>query len=164
MRQVLGAGALGRPRGMGGRGRWEGGSGWGAHVNSWLIHVNVWRKPLQYCKVISLQLIKINEKKKERYIILQIKKKKEESACSSGDAGPIPGREDPLEEGVATTPVFLPGEPHGQRGLVGHSPWGHKESDTTSRLSNNKRPERFNPNCLSDKCFNTALLTRPIFL
>ena len=26
----------------------------------WLIHVNVWRKPLQYCKLISLQLIKIN--------------------------------------------------------------------------------------------------------
>ena len=39
--------------------------GWGAHVNPWLIHVNVWQKPLQYCKVISLQLIKINEKKKE---------------------------------------------------------------------------------------------------
>ena len=29
------------------------------------IHVNVWQKPLQYCKVLSLQLIKINEKKKE---------------------------------------------------------------------------------------------------
>ena len=29
----------------------------------WLIHVNVWQKPLQYCKVISLQLIKINEEK-----------------------------------------------------------------------------------------------------
>ena len=40
-----------------------GGWGWGTHVNSWLIHVNVWEKPLQYCKVISLQLIKINEKK-----------------------------------------------------------------------------------------------------
>ena len=40
-----------------------GGSGWGGHVNPWLIHVNVWQKPLQYCKVISLQLIKINEKK-----------------------------------------------------------------------------------------------------
>ena len=29
------------------------------------------------------------------------------------------------------TPVFLPGEFHGQRSLVGYSPWGHKESDTT---------------------------------
>ena len=53
------AGTLGRPRGMGWRGRREGGSGWGTHVNPWLIHVNVWQKPLQYCKVISLQLIKI---------------------------------------------------------------------------------------------------------
>ena len=63
MTQVLRAGALGRPRGMGRRGRQEGGSGWGTHVNPWLIHVNVWQKPLQYCKVISLQLIKINGKK-----------------------------------------------------------------------------------------------------
>ena len=29
------------------------------------------------------------------------------------------------------TPVFLPGESHGQRSLVGYSPWGHKESDMT---------------------------------
>ena len=41
MRQVLRAGALGRPRGMGWRGRRERGSGWGIHVNPWLIHVNV---------------------------------------------------------------------------------------------------------------------------
>ena len=47
-----------------GMGRWEGSSGWGTHVNPQLIHVNVWQNPLQYCKVISLQLIKINEKKK----------------------------------------------------------------------------------------------------
>ena len=59
IRQVLGPGALGRPRGIGWRGRWEGGSGWGIHVNPWLIHVNVWQNPLQYCKVISLQLIYI---------------------------------------------------------------------------------------------------------
>ena len=26
-------------------------------------------------------------------------------------------------------PVFSPGEPHGQRSLVGHSPWGHKKLD-----------------------------------
>ena len=42
--------------------RWEGESGWGIHVNAWLIHVNVFQKPLQYCKVISLQQIKINGK------------------------------------------------------------------------------------------------------
>ena len=32
------------------------------------------------------------------------------------------------------TPVFLPGESHGQRSLVGYSPWGDKESDTTEGL------------------------------
>ena len=66
MRQVLGPGALGRPRGIGWRGRWEGGSGCEIHVNPWLIYVNVWQKPLQYCKVISLQLIKIKKKKKSQ--------------------------------------------------------------------------------------------------
>ena len=29
----------------------------------------------------------------------------------------------------------LPGESHGQRSLVGYSPWGGKESDTTERLN-----------------------------
>ena len=29
------------------------------------------------------------------------------------------------------TPVFLPGESHGQRNLAGYSPWGHKESGMT---------------------------------
>ena len=29
------------------------------------------------------------------------------------------------------TPVILPGESHGQKSLMGYSPWGHKESDTT---------------------------------
>ena len=34
------------------------------HQFPWLIHVNVWQKPLQYCKVISLQLNKIKNKNK----------------------------------------------------------------------------------------------------
>ena len=33
------------------------------------------------------------------------------------------------------TPVFLPGESCGQRSLAGYSPWGHKESDMTERLT-----------------------------
>ena len=41
---------------------------------------------------------------------------------------------------MTTTPVFLPGESHGHRSLVGYSPWGHKKSDgkeldRTERLS-----------------------------
>ena len=42
-----------------------------------------------------------------------------------------PGWEVPLENGMATTPVFLPGEFHGQRNLAGYSPWGRKQLDTT---------------------------------
>ena len=41
------------------------------------------------------------------------------------------GWEDPLEKEMATTPVFLPEKPHGQRSLAGYSPKGHKESDMT---------------------------------
>ena len=43
--------------------------------------------------------------------------------------------ENPLEEGVATRSSILPWESHGQRSLVGYSPRGCKESDTTGRLS-----------------------------
>ena len=41
-------------------------------------------------------------------------------------AGKIPWR-----RAWQPTPVFLPGECHGQRSLVGYSPWGHKELDMT---------------------------------
>ena len=41
------------------------------------------------------------------------------------------GWEDPLEEGMATHFSSLPGEFHGQKSLVGYSPWGHTELDTT---------------------------------
>ena len=41
------------------------------------------------------------------------------------------GWEDPLEEEMATHSSILPGESHGQRSLVGYSPQGGKESDTT---------------------------------
>ena len=43
--------------------------------------------------------------------------------------------ENPLEEVWQPTPVFLLGEFHAQRSLVGYSPWGHKESYTTERLN-----------------------------
>ena len=52
---------------MGWEGKWKGCSGWGTHVHPWLIHVNVWQKPLQYCKVISLQL----KKKKKKVLLLR---------------------------------------------------------------------------------------------
>ena len=46
-----------------------------------------------------------------------------ESACNAGDPGSIPG----LEQ---LTPVFLPGETHGQKSLADYSPWGHKMPNT----------------------------------
>ena len=51
------------------------------------------------------------------------------------------GWEDPLEKGMAKpTPVFLPGEFRGWRSLVGYSPQGRKESDTTERLHLHLQP------------------------
>ena len=44
------------------------------------------------------------------------------------------GWEDPWRRAWQHTPVFLPGEFHGQRSPVGYSPWGHKGLDMTERL------------------------------
>ena len=44
-------------------------------------------------------------------------------------------RKTPRRREWIPTPVFLPGESHGQRSLEGYSPGGHKESDTTERPS-----------------------------
>ena len=43
------------------------------------------------------------------------------------------GQEDPLEKGIATTQVFLPGKSQSYR------PWGCKELDLTEQLNNNNR-------------------------
>ena len=47
------------------------------------------------------------------------------------DSGWIPGLGRSPRGGNEPTPVFLLGKPHGQRILVGYSPWGHKELDMT---------------------------------
>ena len=44
------------------------------------------------------------------------------------------GQEDPLEQGMATHSSILPGEFHGQRSLVGYSPWGLEELDMTGAI------------------------------
>jgi len=48
---MLGAGALGRPRGMVQRGRREEGSGWGTCVYLWQIHVDIWQKQYNIVKL-----------------------------------------------------------------------------------------------------------------
>ena len=45
---------------------------------------------------------------------------------------------DPLEKEMQPTPIFLPGEPRGQRSQIGCCPWGHKELDMAWRLNNSK--------------------------
>ena len=48
------------------------------------------------------------------------------------------GWEDALEEGMTTTPIFFPAASHGQRSLVGYSPWGRTESDMAEALNMHK--------------------------
>ena len=52
------------------------------------------------------------------------------NAGDTRDRGSVPGS-GRSPGGGHPTPVFLPGESHGQRSLAGYSPWGHTESDTT---------------------------------
>ena len=47
------------------------------------------------------------------------------------------GQDNPWNKKWQPTPVFLLGELHGQRRLVGYSPRGQKESNTTEQLNNN---------------------------
>ena len=61
MRQALGPGALGRPRGSGCRGRWEGGSGWATHVNPWLFHFNMTKSTTKKKKKKKKQHLSYNE-------------------------------------------------------------------------------------------------------
>ena len=50
---------------------------------------------------------------------------------NAGDTGLTPGGKIPWSGKWQPVPVFLPGKSHGQRSLVGYSPWGHKESGMT---------------------------------
>ena len=63
---------------------------------------------------------------------------REEFACNAGETGfdPWVGKM-PWRRKWLLIPVFFLGEFHGQRSLVGYSPWGHIESDMTERLTLN---------------------------
>ena len=60
---MLGAGALGRPRGMVRGGRREEGSGWGTCVYLWWIHVDIWQNQ---CNIVKLKN-KIKKRKASSY-------------------------------------------------------------------------------------------------
>ena len=58
------------------------------------------------------------------------------SACNAGDLGSIPGLGRFPGGGLGKPLQYSCLEnPHGQRSLPGYSPWGHKESGPTERLS-----------------------------
>jgi len=62
--------------------------------------------------------------------------KESASAADAGDMGSTPGsgRYPAVGNGYLLQ-YFLPGKPHGQKSLVGCSPWGHEESDMTEHES-----------------------------
>ena len=84
-------------------------------------------------------------------------------ACNAGDRGSIPGSGRCPGEGNGNplmpwrrkwqpTPVLLPGKSHGQRSLVGYSPWGHKELDTWLLPSEGKEARRVAAEALCKAC------------
>ena len=59
---MLGAGALGRPRGMVWGGRREEGSGWGTHAYLWQIHFDIWQNQYNIVKLKNkIKFKKIND-------------------------------------------------------------------------------------------------------
>ena len=82
----------------------------------------------EWCLVLNIQVAKIWEK-----LILKSHRNEQTNA---GDPGLIPGLGRSTGEGVwQPTPIFLPGEFHWQRSLVGYSAWSYKESHTTEWLT-----------------------------
>ena len=66
-----------------------------------------------------------------------------ESSCNVEDLGLIPGLGRSLGRGHGNPPQYSCLEnPHGQRSLVGYSPWGHQESGMTERLSTHTHRQR----------------------
>ena len=82
----------------------------GIYVYIWVIHFTIQQKLTQASLVA--QMAKNLPAVQETWVLSQVRK--------------IPWRRE-----WQSTPVFLPGEFHGQRSLAGCSPWGHKESDKT---------------------------------
>ena len=102
-----------------------------------LLFCNYW--PLQKKKKISRRSAKAF-RMAGMWIALQIRGLDgKESACSAGDLGSILelGRPPPwpLRRAWQPTPVFWPGESHGQRSLAGYSSWSRRESDMTEQLT-----------------------------
>ena len=82
-----------------------------------------------------------------------------ESTCNAGDPGLIPGSGNTRPKKCQPTPVFLPGKSHGQRSLVGYSPWGCKRVEHDLGTKNKKGshfffvfPSRHFQDCFQQTC------------
>ena len=73
---MLGAGAMGQPRGMVWGGRKEEGSGWGTHVYLWQIHFDIWQNQYNTVKLKNKIKLKKRKRKKKSYLKKQTNKKK----------------------------------------------------------------------------------------
>ena len=73
--RMLGAGALGRPRGMVWGGRREEDSGWGTHVYLWQIHFDIWQNQHNIIKLNKIKFKQIINKD------LNVKKKKKKKGA-----------------------------------------------------------------------------------
>ena len=63
-------------------------------------------------------------------------------------------REIPWRRKWQPTLIFLPGKSHGQRNLIGYSPWGHKESDTAERARTHTHPHVYIYACVCIWCWS----------
>ena len=70
----------------------------------------------------------------------------------------------PWRRAWQSTPVFLPGEPHGQRSLEGHSPRDPKEWDVTVHLTTYVHTPCLEKGTLLVPCFDTKAVTSSCFL
>ena len=95
--------------------------------------------------------------------IVQVVKNPPANVGNIKDVGSILGSGRWRSRARQPTPVFLPGESYGQRSLVGFSPWGHKESDTTEQLnSSSSNPLIFRYQETKASSHRVAHLLRPL--
>ena len=84
------------------------------------------------------------------------------SICNAGDSNSMPGSgKVPWRRKWQPTLVFLPGEFHGQRSLVGYNSWSHKELDMTKLLTLKKLSSLQNQNPTNGKCCYSSFQWRP---
>ena len=106
------------------------------------LYMNVHSKLLIIAKKVKTACMSIDEQINRTWYIHTMEDFTGDSVvknlpANAGDMGSTPGSgRSPQRREWQPTPVFLPGESHGRRSLVGSGPWGHKESDMTQWLNN----------------------------